>query len=209
MERPAGPRDPRGAARIEGGPGCWVYAGPPNEAAAALAPLRQLGTPLLDMSGTMPYLSVQSAVDAVVPFGIRSYMKAHFLNELTDEAIAALLECDAQRPNPETLIVIRTLGGAIARVGPEQSAYPHRSAHFNLSIDPLWSDPALDDAVIGWARSTWNTLRPFATGGVYINFAGLDDEPDDLHDAVLGANRPRLETIRATYDPHGVLHREW
>lgn len=67
------------------------------------------------MSGTVPYLGVQSAFDAIVPFCIRSYMKSHFMNELTDEAIAASLECDARRPNPETLIVIRTLGGAIAR----------------------------------------------------------------------------------------------
>lgn len=115
------------------------------------------------------------------------------------------LECDARRPNPETLIVIRTLGGAVTRVRPEHSAYPHRAARFNLSIDPLWSDPALDGAAIGWARSTWNTMRPFATGGVSVNFAGPDDEPDDLRIATFGPSRDRLESIRATYDPHGLF----
>lgn len=182
-----------------------VFAGPPSEATPALAPLHELGTPLLDTSGVKPYVQVQSALDGFVPSGGRYYMKSHFMNELTDEAIAALLECDTRRPNPETLIVIRTLGGAIARVGPEESAYPHRSARFNLSIDPLWSDPALDDTAIGWARSTWNTMRPFATGGVYLNFAGLADDPDAVPDAVFGPNHPRLATIRATYDPHSLF----
>lgn len=94
---------------------------------------------------------------------------------------------------------------AAQRVGPEQSAYPHRSALFNLSIDPAWSDPAQDDAAIGWARSTWNTLRPFATGGVYVDFAGLDDEADELRDGVLGTSRDRLDSLRAEYDPDGLL----
>jgi FAD/FMN-containing dehydrogenase len=182
-----------------------VYAGPAGEADAALAPLRTLGTPLLDLSGTAPYLAVQSDFDGVVPAGGRYYMKSHFLDELTDGAIDALLAADADRPTPETLTAIRTLGGAVARVGADESAYAHRSAQFNVSFDALWTDPALDALAIGWSRAAWDALRPFATGGVYVNFSGLDDSIDDTREAAFGTSQQRLEHVRRTFDPDGLL----
>ncbi|HZD69360.1 MAG TPA: FAD-binding oxidoreductase [Actinomycetes bacterium] len=182
-----------------------VHAGAPGDADAALAPLRQLAEPLADLSGSSPYLEVQRSVDAAFPDGGRYYMLSHFMGGLTDQAIQRLLECDARRPTPETVIVIRTLGGAIAHVGAEDSAYAHRSARFNLSIDAAWSDPMLDDTAVGWARFTWAAIRPFATGGVYVNFAGLGDESHSLRRSVLGANQQRLERIRRAYDPDGLF----
>ncbi len=182
-----------------------VYAGPPSEAAAALAPLGGLGTPLLDVSATMSYRAVQSAVDAAFPPGGRYYMKSHFMDAVSDEAIQAVLDCDRRRPTPETLIVIRTLGGAIARVDAQDSAYPHRTAAYNLSIDATWFDPAMDDRAIDWARSSWNALSPFSTGGVYLNFAGLGDEADNVRSAALGPNEARLDRIRDAYDPEGLF----
>ena len=150
----------------------------------------------------MPYVESQSALDGLFPDGGRYYWKSHFVDELTDELIDALVEHDAHRPSPESVIMIRTLGGAIARVGDDETAYPHRSASFNVSVDAIWHDPALDDAAIGWARSTWDALAPFATGGVYLNFAGLGDD-DDLRAAALGSQRgptrrdpPRLRPRR-------------
>ncbi|MDQ4119762.1 MAG: FAD-binding oxidoreductase, partial [Actinomycetota bacterium] len=104
----------------------------------------------------------------------------------------------------ESVVYIRTLGGAIARVRDDETAYPHRAAGFNVSVDASWHDPALDDAAIGWARSTWEALAPFATGGVYLNFAGLGEE-DALRATALGAHETRLAEIRRTYDPSGLF----
>lgn len=56
----------------------------------------------------------------------------------------------------------------MGRVTPEESAFPHRTAAYNLSIDAGWSDPALDHEAVAWARDAWDAMRPFATGGVYI-----------------------------------------
>jgi berberine-like enzyme len=95
------------------------------------------------------------------------------------------------------------MGGAIARVGEDESAFAHRAARFNVSIDAGWTDPAMDDAAIGWARRAWDRLTPSATGGVYVNFAGLDE--DAHRDAVFGAHTARLDAIQRTYDPDGVL----
>jgi len=100
--------------------------------------------------------------------------------------------------------VIRTLGGAVARVGAEETAFAHRSASFNVSVDAIWVQPELDEEAMAWARSTWDALRPHATGGVYLNFAGVGEEAD-VHAAALGANAARLERVRATYDPDGLF----
>jgi hypothetical protein len=180
-----------------------VHAGDPADGAPALAALTQLGTPLIDLSGTVPYVEVQRALDPAFPDGGRYHFKSHFLDSLDDEAIDTLLDCDARRPNPESLMVIRTLGGAIGRVGDEDSSYPHRGAAYNLSIDASWSDPAFDETALGWARTTWTALQPFSNGGVYLNFAGLDAETD--RQAVYGASVRRLEEIRRAHDTDGVL----
>jgi FAD/FMN-containing dehydrogenase len=182
-----------------------VFTGPAAEAERALAPLRALGTPLLDASGPMAYLDVQSSVDAIFPPGGRYYMKSHFMVDLDPAAIATLLDWDARRPTPETLVAIRTLGGAVARIGPDESAFPHRSEPFNLSIDAGWTDPSRDEEAIDWARGAWDALVPFAAGGVYINFSGLDDEADSVRAAVLGGSRDRLDEIRSRYDPTGLF----
>jgi hypothetical protein len=72
---------------------------------------------------------------------------------------------------------------------------PHRSARYNLSIDAFWFDPALGAAAIDWARSTWQAMRPFSKGGVYMNFAGLADDTEHLRQAMLGALRAHLRRI--------------
>jgi FAD/FMN-containing dehydrogenase len=182
-----------------------LFAGPAGAAAAALAPLAELATPLADMSGTGTYVEFQSALDDLFPEGWRYYWKSHFLDRLGDAAIAAMLEWDARRPTPDSVIIVRTMGGAIRRVGEEESAFAHRSAAFNLSVDAIWSDPALDEAAIGWAGSAWDALASHATGGVYLNFAGLGDREDGVMRAALGASEARLARVRRAYDPEGVF----
>ncbi len=181
-----------------------VYIGPAVDAGPVLAPLQQLSTPLADMTATVPYVEAQSGVDALFPDGGRYYWKSHFIDDMTDELIDALVALDAERPTPESVIMIRTLGGAIGRLADDETAYPHRSASFNVSIDASWHDPALDSAAIGWARATWDALAPYATGGVYLNFAGLGDD-SDLGATALGTNETRLGEIRHAYDPSGLF----
>jgi FAD/FMN-containing dehydrogenase len=183
-----------------------VYGGPPGDGAtAALAPQRELGPPLMDLSGTVPYVMLQSANTWRFPDGERYFMKSHFAEELTDEAIRTLVDWDSRRPTPESLIVIRTLGGAVARVAPDDSAFAHRSARYNVSIDAGWRDPALDEAAIGWARSAWDAMKPFSSGGTYVNFAGLGEDASELRGAVFGSHEERLERTRAAYDPEGLF----
>jgi FAD/FMN-containing dehydrogenase len=181
-----------------------VFAGDPAESGPALAPFAELGEPLLDMGGTMPYVDIQASLDELVPDGGRYYFKAHFADDLTDEGIDDLLAMHADRPAPLTLIAVRTLGGAIDRVAPEESAYPHRGHRFNVSVDAIWDDPAEDEQLIAWSREAWTAWKPHATGGVYMNFSGLEGETD-VTGADLFGNEARLAEIRAAYDPDGVF----
>jgi FAD/FMN-containing dehydrogenase len=180
-----------------------VYAGPAAEGAEVLRPLGELGTPLMAAASTVEYAEMQRELDPVFPAGGRYFFKSHFLTEITDAAVDALVAFDARRPNPQSLMVIRSLGGAVARVGEHESAFAHRHARYNLSIDAAWSDPAADASMIGWARSVWQGVRPFATGGVYVNFAGLGEDAD--RDAVYGPGAQRLDFVRAAYDPEGMF----
>ena len=99
---------------------------------------------------------------------------------------------------------MRTLGGAIDRVSPDESAYPHRGHQFNVSYDAAWTDPGADAEAIGWARDLFTAFGEFAAGGVYTNFAGFDDEPDVSSADRLGS-AGRLAEIRAAYDPEGLF----
>jgi len=182
-----------------------VYGGPAGaEAKAALAPQRDFGPALLDLSGSLSYVELQSANTWRFPDGDRYFMKSHFMDELNDEAISVLVDWYSRRPTPDCLIVVRTLGGAVARVGPDDSAFAHRSARFNVSIDAGWQNPALDDEAIGWARSAWDAVKPFSSGS-YVNFAGLGEDAGELRSAVYGSHEERLERIRAAYDPEGLF----
>lgn len=180
-----------------------VFIGPASDAASVLAPLQRLGTPLADMSATAPYVESQRALDDLFPDGGRYYWKSHMVDELSDDLIDALVDADAARPTPESVIFIRTLGGAIARIAEDETAWAHRAARFNVSIDGSWQEETLDAVVMQWVRSTWTALEPFANGGVYLNFAGLSDDTDPA--ATVGRHQARLAEVRRAYDPDGLF----
>lgn len=181
-----------------------IHVGPPEDAAAALAPLQGLGTVLVDASGDHLYVDVQASADPLFPTGGRYYMKSHFMDELGDATIRTLLDAAATRPTPESLLVVRALGGAVDRQSLDDSAFPHRNHLYNVSIDSGWTDPELDTTGIGWARETWDALLPFSAG-VYVNFSGLGEEAESLRDAVYGDSTDRLAAVRRSYDRDGLF----
>jgi hypothetical protein len=93
----------------------------------------------------------------------------------------------------------------VARVGPDESAFPHRGDRFNLSVDAASSDPALDDDAVRWARGMWDATEPHSSGGVYVNFAGLDDEQEETRPCIYRGQQRRVAEVRAKYDPTGLF----
>jgi FAD/FMN-containing dehydrogenase len=180
-----------------------VYAGDPDTGMAALEPLRHLGTPLADLSQPTPYTAVNSGFDGLFPRNqIRAYWKSQYLDALSDEALDTFVAKAQDRPAPLTLVNLFHMGGAIAAVDPEATAFATRSAPFMVSIDGMWGDPAEDEANVEWVRSAWNEIREYGTGDVYLNFTGLADEaPTAGVDSAFGRNLRRLAEIKRQYDP--------
>jgi FAD/FMN-containing dehydrogenase len=180
-----------------------VYVGDAEEGMRVLQPLRELGTALMDMSQPMPFTAVQAAFDPFFPRNtLQAYWKSQYLDELPDEAIDVIAAKAQDRPAPLTLVNTFHMGGAIAKVGAEDTAFSERSSPFMVSIDGMWTDAAENEANVAWVRSAWEEIGKFGTGGVYLNFTGLADE--DLTagvDSALGRNLRRLGEVKAAYDP--------
>jgi len=94
----------------------------------ALRALKQFGTPILDGVGPMPYCQLNSMLDANYPKGALNYWKSNFLAELSDDAIASMLECFAECPTKMGQLLLEHIHGAATRIRPEETAFPHRAA---------------------------------------------------------------------------------
>jgi FAD/FMN-containing dehydrogenase len=186
-----------------------VYVGDAEEGLRVMAPLRELGTPLFDMSGPTPFTVVQSGFDALFPRNtLRAYWKSQYLDELSDEAIDVIADRARNRPAPLTLVNTFHMGGAIAAVDPEATAFAERSAPFMVSIDGMWQDPAADAEMIAWTRAAWEAIAEHGNGSVYLNFTGLAEEAHDAGvDAAFGRNLSRLAEVKAAYDPDNLFRR--
>ncbi len=183
-----------------------VYAGPPEEGEGILRPARNLGTPLVDLSGPMPYRMLQSAFDFFFTKGtLASYWKSLFLRELTGRTADLIVECGLARTTPQSMIHVPLLGGAVSRVGPRDTAFGDRDACGMLSVDGNWVD---QDAAahIAWVRHVIGQAEELSTGGTYLNFDG--DEParaPELVPAAFGENLQRLTDLKRRYDPRNLF----
>jgi hypothetical protein len=179
-----------------------VYTGDPGEGMDVLQPLRELGTPLADISQPMPFTAVQAGFDPLFVRGtLRGYLKSEYLAELSDEAIELLARHIQERPTPRTLVATLVMGGAINRVGSQDTAYAERSAQWMVSLDGFWSDASDDADVISWVRRAWMDLGEFGTGTPYLNFTGSAGEAASAGvESAFGANLKRLAQIKAKYD---------
>jgi FAD/FMN-containing dehydrogenase len=192
------PEELRGAPYV-GVAGMW--AGDPEEGERATRALRELATPLLDMSGPIEYLAFQASLDPFFPAGARRYWKALYLDDFGDEAVDLTVDWSNRRASPETLVIVRHCAGAIARVGAEETAFGDRSSEWMLSIDSTWQDAADDDANVSYTRAFWEAAHPYSNGQIYFNFPGLFEEGDAAVRTSYGANVDRLARVKAAYDP--------
>ena len=179
-----------------------VYAGPADEGERLLQATREFDTPVLDLSAREPYTTVQTAFDPFFPKSTQLYYwKSLYLDRLGDDVIGAICSLTADRPSMKTLVNISQMGGAMARVYPEDTAYGRRDAPFLLSIDSTWLDPKDTERNIGWTRKFWKSMERYSYGGLYLNFPGLGEEGDALVRAAYGANYDRLVALKRRYDP--------
>jgi FAD/FMN-containing dehydrogenase len=179
-------------------------AGPIGRGEAALRSLREGGPrPAQDLVGPVAYTALQASADGLFPRGRRYHWKSHFLPRLADAAIDALLDLFTRVPSPMSVVGLQQAGGAIARVPADATAYANRDAAFDCIPIAIWEDAAQDAANIAWSRAVWEAMRPFATGGVYVN--NLGEEGEERIRAAYGPNYARLAALKAKYDPTNLF----
>jgi FAD/FMN-containing dehydrogenase len=182
--------------------GC--YAGSPEAGERAMAPLRDFAEPVADLLTVRPYTQFQSMLDGSWAPGFGNYWKAEYLTGIPDAALDVLAEYLDRITSPLSDFKFPMLGGSIARVPPDATAYAHRGAPFALNINSRWADPAETQRHAEWTRGLWEDMRPFSFGGVYVNFMG-DEGEDRVRHAYGPGTYERLVAVKDRYDPQNVL----
>jgi FAD/FMN-containing dehydrogenase len=159
--------------------------------------------PVADMTGEKRYPELQSMLDFTAPAGLNYYFKCPFLCDLTDEAIRTIVEHCESAPTEQTQVVIEHMHGAASRVPAAETAFGLRRVSYSVNIMPAWSDPALAEKCISWARALSVQLEPFGASDSYVNY--LADEGAAAVRASYGLNYQRLSQLKKKYDPENFF----
>ncbi len=179
------------------------YAGDPKQGEPLIEPLRKFGTVLGEHVGVQPYTAWQQAFDPLLAAGARNYWKSHNFSTLSDGLFDTVIEYSDKLPSPQCEIFFGALGGAVTRLRPDSTAYPHRDAQFVMNVHGRWENAADDTLCVNWTRDLFKASAPFADGGVYVNFLSAD-ESNRLR-AAYGPNYARLTQVKRKYDADNLF----
>jgi len=174
------------------------------EGERVVRPLKELGPPAVDLVGPMPYTDFQALLDPTAPPGLRTYNTGEFLNGLTDQAIDVLTGHAPQGLAPLTQIIVFRHGGAVGRIGEEETAFGNREPAYLLHPLATWMEPAEDDRHIAWLRELVRDMEPFKTGGVYLN-QSPEGGDEQLLDGYGRPNYARLVALKEKHDPANLF----
>ena len=177
------------------------YAGAPEDGIEAVRPLKAFGTPIVDLLEPKPYTALQSMFDPLVPHGWHRYWKSVELPPLTDDAIDTLVEHAFAVTSPKSYCIVFQLGGALARVAEDETAFSQRDAAHNVNINAVWTeDDVAGERHVAWARDFYSAMQPHARERVYVNFLG-DEGAHRVRQAYGVRQYERLAELKRRYDP--------
>jgi FAD/FMN-containing dehydrogenase len=185
------------------------YAGAVEDGERAVRALRRFGTPLADLLSATPYADFQGALDDTVLHGWHYYWKSTNLAGLSDDAIAVVADHAYGATSPRSYAAMFHMGGAVARVPHDATAYRGRDVAHNIIIDAVWlPDEAGERAAAetAWARGFLKDLDPHRADSVYVNFLDSDDDASRVQEAYGDHIYRRLADVKAKYDPDNTFH---
>jgi FAD/FMN-containing dehydrogenase len=171
---------------------------------ADLAPVRALGNPIVDLVGPKPYTAQQSMLNALEPKWLHRYWKAEFFPGLPGGFLDAFRDHALRVTSPLSQSVIFHLAGALNDREGDDGAVGNRDAHYIGGFNATWPPGAPADPHVAWARRGWERIRPFSTGGNYVNFQLAEDDSTRTA-AAYGDNYQRLQRVKADYDPENLF----
>ncbi|HEX5079911.1 MAG TPA: FAD-binding oxidoreductase [Geminicoccaceae bacterium] len=181
------------------------YSGPVEEGEEAVAPIRKLAQPIVDTTGRKPFTAHQQFLDAGQPFGRRYYWKSEYFDALPVAADDAVIAHAGAMASPHSALLVMHVGGAAARVSQGATAVGSRQAAFVFNIQGAWESAAEDGLHMAWARDFWSAMRPFSSGGTYVNFLTADAEEERVRAAYGAELYDRLARIKARFDPDNLF----
>jgi hypothetical protein len=181
----------------------WCCLGSQEATAESLAPMQEVGTPLLHGVAPMPFPALQSLFDGIYTPGLQCYWRADFVRELSDDAIAVHASVGAKLPTPHSTMHLYPIDGAVHDVGASDTPFAYRDAGFAEVIFGVDPDPGNAEAIRRWTVDYWDASHPFSAGGAYVNF--MMEEGQERVRATYCENYGRLATAKAKYDPSNVF----
>jgi FAD/FMN-containing dehydrogenase len=181
--------------------GCWC--GSIEDGFDAVRPLKDFGPPAIDLLGPMPYRALQSLLDATAPSGLQNYWRSDYLHALGGETIDTVIAHAREMRSPLSQTHIHHMGGAVERVGAEETAFGHREAPYLLNAVGMWTDPAESQEHISWVRRLSAAVQPYSTG-VYVNFLG-NEGAEVARSAYDPEVYERLVALKTQYDPTNLF----
>ncbi|MEK6276848.1 MAG: FAD-binding oxidoreductase [Actinomycetota bacterium] len=179
------------------------YSGRLDEGEKVVRPLKSFGSPILDLCMPKPFLEHQAMFDPSFPHGWWYYMRSCDVAELTDDVIDITVNHSMRIGSPLTSFPIWHLGGAMSRVGEDDTAFNGRSAGHTFNITSATDSAAGYDEEREWVRSFWSALAPYHSS-VYVNF--LMDEGEERIRQAYGAKKyDRLKALKGRYDPENFF----
>ncbi len=182
----------------------WCYTGPEEKREEVFRPIRAFGPPILDFAGEIPMPALNGMFDALYPPGMQWYWKAHYITELSDSAIREAIKHGSTIPTMHSTTHFYPIDGKVHEVGAEDTAWANRDARWAQVIVGVDPDPANAEKVTKWCRDYYNGMKPYASGGAYVNF--MMEEGQERIKASYGSNYERLAKIKAKYDPDNFFH---
>jgi FAD/FMN-containing dehydrogenase len=179
------------------------YAGPVADGERVLAPMRAFGSPLLDLNARKPFVDHQAMFDPSFPNGWWYYFRSCEVDTLSDEVIDITAEHAQRLRSPLTAFPIFHLGGAVAQIGDDDTAFHGRNSGHIFNINATTSARDGFDAEREWSRTFWTALQPYQRG-VYVNFL-MEEGDQRVREAYGPAKYDRLRALKRRYDPDNVF----
>ena len=180
----------------------WCYVGDMSKTEEVFKPVLDMN-PVFQHMGEMPYPSIQTLFDGMLPPGLQWYWRADFFNDLNPEALKKHLEFGSKIPTPLSQMHLYPITGKAGKVASDETAWAYRDAKYAGVIVGVDPEAGNAEKITKWCKDYWEAIHPHSAGGAYLNF--IMNEGQDRIKASYKGNYERLTKIKKKYDPNNLF----
>ena len=182
-----------------------AYAGPVEVGQTAMAPFRELATPLADMVRPIRYPERYPPEEGAEEYHPLAVARTMFIDHVDGAVAETIVDHLEASDAPMRVAQLRVLGGAMARVPADATAFAHRSSRIMVNIAAFYEGAHDRAAKLTWVERFVDAIRQ-GDDGAYVNFL-VDEGHERVRAAYPGDTYERLAAVKATYDPDNLFRR--